>query len=44
MVHFGLGARTNVDRVLIKWPSGLSQKFDDVAANTVLMAIEKGNN
>src|SRR6185503_10512915 len=43
IVHFGLVTRTNVDRVLIKWPSGLSQKFDHVLANTILYALEEGD-
>jgi len=39
--HFGLGpAAGMVDRVHIKWSSGIEQLFQDVAANTVLVAVE----
>src|SRR5215469_6755871 len=29
-VHFGLGAATKLDSVEIRWPSGLTERFDDV--------------
>lgn len=39
--HFGLGALSGtVDRVTIQWPSGVTQTFSDVSANTILMARE----
>lgn len=39
--HFGLGARTSpVDLVTIRWPSGIVQRFFDVAPNSVLIADE----
>ena len=40
-LHFGLGERTRVDRVEIKWPSGVRQRFEDLPANTLLL-IEEG--
>jgi len=39
--HFGLGDRDDrIDRIDIRWPSGLVQTFFDVAPNTVLTAVE----
>ncbi|MEM6770955.1 MAG: FG-GAP-like repeat-containing protein, partial [Bacteroidota bacterium] len=32
--HFGLGAATEVDRLVIQWPSGLIEETFNVAANT----------
>jgi hypothetical protein len=32
-VHFGLGNRSTVDRVEIRWPSGFVQKMDACAIN-----------
>ncbi len=39
-VRFGLGGRTKVDRVEIRWPSGLVQSWTDVEADRVLEAVE----
>jgi hypothetical protein len=39
-VHFGLGQETTVDQVVIKWPSGIIETFDDVNANQALTVIE----
>ena len=39
-VHFGLGTRTRVDRVEIRWPSGIKQVLEDVAANQFLTIQE----
>jgi len=39
--HFGLGSLVEtVDLITIRWPSGIEQKFFNVAANTELLAIE----
>ena len=39
--HFGLGSLTDpVDLVTISWPSGILQKFFDVAPNSLLIAKE----
>src|SRR5580692_2568093 len=32
-VHFGLGSATKLDSVEIRWPSGLVEKFDDLAVD-----------
>ena len=34
-VHFGLGSVSKVDWVEIRWPSGLTERFDDMAADTI---------
>jgi hypothetical protein len=34
-VHFGLGAATKVEWVEIRWPSGLVERFGDLAVNQV---------
>jgi hypothetical protein len=39
-VHFGLGDRTDIDRVEITWPGGYTQRIDSVAANTTHDVIE----
>ncbi|MCI0775951.1 MAG: ASPIC/UnbV domain-containing protein, partial [Chloroflexi bacterium] len=37
---FGIGSAERVDRVEIKWPSGVSQTLTDVTVNQVLEVIE----
>lgn len=39
-VHFGLGARDRVDRLVIRWPSGTRQEFRDVPADAFLTVTE----
>jgi enediyne biosynthesis protein E4 len=40
--HFGLGTNGNtIDRVTIRWPSGITQQFFNVSPNTELLAIEQ---
>jgi len=34
-LHFGLGHRSKIDRVEIRWPSGLRQQLDNPAVNTL---------
>lgn len=38
--HFGLGQAAAADRVSIWWPSGVTQVFESVPANQVLVAVE----
>jgi hypothetical protein len=35
VVHFGLGDRTKVDRIEIRWPRGIVQKLDNPEINTL---------
>jgi hypothetical protein len=39
-LHFGLGAATALDRLEIRWPSGLTQRWTGVAANRTLRITE----
>jgi enediyne biosynthesis protein E4 len=34
-VHFGLGSATKVDSVEIRWPSGLTERFNEVAVDKI---------
>lgn len=39
--HFGLGSRSDaLDLVTIRWPSGVLQRFNDVAVDSILVARE----
>jgi hypothetical protein len=40
-VHFGLGSATKVDSVLVRWPSGLVERFDNLPADSV-HALKEG--
>jgi hypothetical protein len=33
-VHFGLGATSRIDYLLVRWPSGLTERFENLAADT----------
>lgn len=39
-LHFGLGARTALDFVDVRWPSGTVQRFSGVRANTFVRIVE----
>ena len=34
-VHFGLGAATKIEWVEIRWPSGLVERFANLAVDTI---------
>jgi hypothetical protein len=34
-VHFGLGSATKLDSVQVRWPSGLTEKFDGLAVDKI---------
>ncbi len=34
-VHFGLGSATKVDSVLVRWPSGLVERFDNLPDDSI---------
>ena len=43
-VHFGLGAATQVDEVMVRWPSGAEETFGSYATNQVIeLRRGKGN-
>ena len=39
-VHFGLGAATSIDYVEIRWPSGLAERFENVAVDGIRAVTE----
>jgi enediyne biosynthesis protein E4 len=39
-LHFGLGTRTKVDSIDVRWPTGNVQHFTEVAANAFLKIVE----
>jgi hypothetical protein len=39
-VHFGLGDATRVDRLEVRWPSGLVEEWTDLAADQILERVE----
>jgi hypothetical protein len=39
-VHFGLGSRTQADRIEIRWPSGLIEPLTEIAANQIITVRE----
>jgi enediyne biosynthesis protein E4 len=41
-VHFGLGDRTKIDRVEIRWPNGEEQRIDGPAINQLHLVKEPG--
>lgn len=41
VVHFGLENYSNIDSLVVKWPSGLNQHFTDIEANQVLNLTEQ---
>jgi len=34
-VHFGLGKETKVDSVEVRWPSGLTERFENLSVNQI---------
>ena len=34
-VHFGLGAAAKIDWVQVRWPSGLTERFENVTADAI---------
>jgi hypothetical protein len=41
--HFGLGAATKVDSIIIAWPSGKRQVLTDKSANQKITVVESGS-
>lgn len=38
--HFGLGQRTRIDLVIVRWPSGLHERFPPPPIDSVLTLLE----
>jgi enediyne biosynthesis protein E4 len=39
-IHFGLGTATKIDWVQVRWPSGLSERFENIAADSIQIVKE----
>ncbi len=39
-LHFGLGTRTKVDSMEVRWPNGTVQRFGEIPANTFIKIVE----
>ena len=39
-LHFGLGDRTHIDEVIVRWPSGVTQRLTDFDPDTIITIIE----
>ena len=42
-LHFGLAENDTVERVVVQWPSGITQQMDNVTANRVMEITEEDN-
>jgi hypothetical protein len=40
--HFGLGKKSKIDSLEIRWPSGVKQAFSDLEVNRIIAVIEDG--
>ncbi len=40
IIHFGIGANKQIDSVVVSWPSGQSQRFENVPVNAHFQVIE----
>ena len=41
-LHFGLGAATTIDKLIVRWPSGTEQTLEKLSVDKVLMVQEPG--
>jgi hypothetical protein len=39
-MHFGLAAATKIDWIQVRWPSGLTERFENIAVDTILTLKE----
>jgi hypothetical protein len=39
-VHFGLGSATKIDKIEVRWPTGVKEEFDHVAADQLNRIVE----
>ena len=42
LVHFGLGDEQQIDRLTVRWPSGIQQSFENLAVNQHYEVTEQG--
>lgn len=41
-LFFGLGGRTRIDKLVVRWPKGMVQEFQNVEANRFVRLVEGG--
>ena len=41
-LYFGLGSESKIDKLEIKWPSGINQHFNNISTNQTVYIIENG--
>ena len=41
--HFGLGEQTRIDRLEVRWPSGVTTTIEDVPADRIIVVREDGS-
>ncbi len=34
-IHFGLGAATKIDWIQVRWPSGLTERFENISMDAI---------
>ena len=39
-LHFGIGERTHVDEITVRWPGGKIQTLTDIDANRLITIVE----
>ncbi|NJN23205.1 MAG: cartilage acidic protein, partial [Acaryochloridaceae cyanobacterium RL_2_7] len=42
-LHFGLGTQTRITEIQVIWPNGMTQRFNNIAANQVIQLTEGRN-
>ena len=41
-LYFGLGSQSKIDKLEIKWPSGINQRFNNISTNQTVYIVENG--
>ena len=41
-LYFGLGSENKIDKIEIKWPSGINQSFNNIPSNQTIYVLENG--
>jgi hypothetical protein len=39
-IHFGLGAAAQIDWIQVRWPSGLTERFENISVDTIQVVKE----
>jgi hypothetical protein len=43
VIHFGLGSQAVIEKLIIRWPSGIVQELTNLKPNQLLTVVEKGS-